>query len=142
MDTCKHIIFVLSRHTIAITDVHLRRASTRNGTNLTFLEVVKAIVFVYNLSYPLAVFLAMAGFLTAGKFLVRSLLLNSPKAHLRDLGDRDSSCRHLGVVISASHNYSRPAISGSAWTLQNRPRCFFCPPQWEIFYRAGSNTRA
>ncbi|KIM42002.1 hypothetical protein M413DRAFT_410597 [Hebeloma cylindrosporum] len=40
---------------------------TRDGTNLTFLEVVKAMVFVYNLSYPLAIFLAMAGFLTAGK---------------------------------------------------------------------------
>ncbi|KAF9553675.1 hypothetical protein CPC08DRAFT_822158 [Agrocybe pediades] len=40
--------------------------SSRSGKDLSFVEVVNAIVFVYNLSYPLAYVLALSGFLTCG----------------------------------------------------------------------------
>ncbi|KDR78166.1 hypothetical protein GALMADRAFT_94692 [Galerina marginata CBS 339.88] len=40
---------------------------SRDGTDLTFFEVVNAIVLVYNLSYPLACLVAFAGFITCGR---------------------------------------------------------------------------
>lgn len=44
------------------------RSRSRTGTNLSFLQVIAAVHLVYNISYPLAIFLTSVGFLTCGKF--------------------------------------------------------------------------
>ncbi|KAF8153885.1 hypothetical protein B0H34DRAFT_719487 [Crassisporium funariophilum] len=41
--------------------------SPRDGRNLTFVQLVKAMVLVYNISYPLAFAVTLGGFVTSGK---------------------------------------------------------------------------
>jgi len=43
----------------------------RTGLNLSFVDIVRAIHHVYNISYPLAIFLAFGGLITSGKFSFR-----------------------------------------------------------------------
>ncbi|CAA7271455.1 unnamed protein product [Cyclocybe aegerita] len=61
----------------------------RNGLNLKFFEVVRAIVFVYNISYPLAILLASVGFLASGKItfkkdFISKAVINSTSCHWTD----------------------------------------------------------
>lgn len=52
---------------------------SRDGRNLTFLEVVHAIVLVYNLTYPLAFLLTTTGFITCGHILLWRPLTTTPQ---------------------------------------------------------------
>src|SRR6266542_5932190 len=54
---------------------------SRKGVNLGFVDLIKAIHHVYNISYPLAFLLAFGGFVTSGKFAFRGATPSTQAFH-------------------------------------------------------------
>jgi hypothetical protein len=62
--TFKPRIYV--RDNVHLNSARLTQIRSRDGRNLSFFQVLGALSYVYNLSYPLALLLTFAGFITCG----------------------------------------------------------------------------
>ena len=82
-----------------------------NGRDVTFAQLIQAIILVYNISYPLAFLLASVGFLTSGKLSVHGVL-SKPQTHSH-LFMVFFSCliKYVGSLL-ATHIFPHPP-----WTL-------------------------
>ncbi|KAF8200305.1 hypothetical protein BJ912DRAFT_948673 [Pholiota molesta] len=98
----------------------------RAGTGLTFLEVLRAIILVYNLSYPLAFILTSAGFLTCGKVSFNNGRRSSAPPENKSSQARASFAGKLIFsLVSIANSIIRfiPSFTLDLGSLSERGRC-------------------
>ncbi|KAF8134679.1 hypothetical protein K438DRAFT_2126723 [Mycena galopus ATCC 62051] len=88
----------------------------RHGTQITFIHLLRAIKAVYNLSFPLALLLTLAGFLTCAKFSINLPILKTQSSSIpREHTYLFSPWRGYNWRFSISWTLSLSDLSARGW---------------------------
>ncbi|KAJ7157944.1 Chloroperoxidase [Mycena crocata] len=85
----------------------------RCGTNITFMQLLRAVENVYNLTLPLALLLTLVGFLTCAKFSLHSPSPKSPSATSPQ--KLTSLCRDSRWWLTVSWTLDLADLSAQGW---------------------------
>lgn len=75
-----------------------KKTRSRDGTNLSFFELLTAIAYVYNISYPLATLITVGGFLTCGK--IQFGKASTSNNALRESSEKLSEPSPMNILLS------------------------------------------